>query len=160
MSTSLLAAAHLDTDASVGTALFWIAFYLLIPVVAAQFPATRYYDTRGGGPGWTRLRRTDVSRAQLVAEVLAAGAAATAGSLFVTMQMGENIYDITTLIPFPVLAFVSAIPAVAAVSYTARIFLTTNDRAQEPYSASLLSADGGASGRANSNTDTQTEATR
>lgn len=125
MSTSLLAAAHLDTNASVGTALFWIAFYLLIPVVAAQFPATRYYDT-GGGPGWTRLRRTDVSRARLVAEVLAAGAAATAGSLFFTMQMVENIYDVTTLIPFPVLASVSAIPAVAAVSYTARVFLGTD----------------------------------
>lgn len=126
MSTSLLAAAHLDTDVSVGTALLWIAFYLLIPVVAAQFPATRYYDTRGGGPGWRQLRRTDVSRAQLVAEVLAAGAAATAGSLFVTMQLVENIYDVTTLIPFPVLASVSAMPALAAASYTARVFLSTD----------------------------------
>ena len=126
MSTSLLAAAHLDTDASVGTALFWIAFYLFIPVVAAQFPATRYYGTDGDRPGWTRLRRTDVSRAQLVAEVLAAGAAATAGSLFFTMQMVENIYDVTTLIPFPVLASVSAMPAVAAASYTARVFLGTD----------------------------------
>ncbi|NKR53062.1 hypothetical protein GS481_02680 [Rhodococcus hoagii] len=167
MSTTLLAAAHLGDGTPLVTALFWTAVYLLIPVVAAQFPATRYYASSGdlgdmssGGIRWARLRRTDVSRPRLVAEILAAGAAATAGSLFLTHTVIENIHDVTASVPFVVLASFSAIPALAAIFYTALAFGSTNDQVQAAQSALLRTALGAPALRAGSNVSTRTEATR